>query len=248
MSARERRYSSEIGPEDPMISGLMRMMHAPIYRSRVRALVDAIVPHLNEGERVLDVGCGGGGLGAAIVADPRTPAGVRIEGVERAVRGGEPIPVIGYQGGRIPLEDAEADVVILADVLHHEEDERTLLLECLRVCGRLLVIKDHVVQGPAAQQRISLIDWAANTGYGVPCLFRYKTPEAWRSLQEELELGVVEERLGMRLYPPGFEQLFGGGLQYFAALRVGAGPGSGATGEPGLPSTAAAPQTEPGTA
>lgn len=199
---------------------VMRAMHAPVYAARLKALLRAILPHLKPGDRVIDVGCGNGTLGRAIMDDPACPANVRVEGLERFARGGEPIPVRQYDGVSFPEPDGSADVVIVADVLHHEEDPVRLLSECRRVSRRLLIIKDHLVQGPLAQQRISLIDWAANAPYGVKCLYRYNTPTEWKALRERLHLGLIEERHAMNLYPPIVNTLFGGGLQYFAVLSV----------------------------
>ncbi len=197
---------------------LMSAMHGPIYSHRLRILVDSIVPHLEPGDDVLDVGCGSGSLGAAILADARRPDGVRVRGLERAPRGGEPIEVIAYGGGRIPLEDGAVDVVIVADVLHHEPEPERLAAECARVARRLLIIKDHQIKGPLARQRVGFIDWAANAPYGVPCLYRYNTPAEWRAFCERTGMTAIAERSGMRLYPPVFEQLFGGSLQYFVVL------------------------------
>lgn len=205
---------------------VMSAMHRPIYERRLAALVEAIVPHLKPGDEVLDVGCGNGTLGHAIMNDARCPERVRVRGLERFPRGGEPIEVIGYDGGRFPLDDGSVDVVIVADVLHHEPDPDSLAGECARVAGRSLIIKDHQVRGFLAQQRISFIDWAANAPYGVPCLYRYNTPGQWASLRDRLGLVAVEERTGMRVYPPVFEQCFGGSLHYFAVLARGVGDGA----------------------
>ena len=41
-------------------------------------LVRAIVPHLRSGDRVLDVGCGFGAVGRAILDDPACPEGVEL--------------------------------------------------------------------------------------------------------------------------------------------------------------------------
>lgn len=196
----------------------MGAAHRPVYESRLRELVRRITPRLHAGDRVLDVGCGEGTLGAAILRSPSCPQGVQVEGLERFARGGEPIPVTAYEGGRAPFEDGTFDVVIIADVLHHEEDPDALLRECGRLARRLVILKDHQIAGPLAKARISLIDWAANAPYGVRCLFRYNTPAQWAETHRRLGFGVTGELRSMRLYPPIVNLLFGRRLQYMAFL------------------------------
>jgi SAM-dependent methyltransferase len=223
-----------------MLSGLMTKMHRPIYEARLRELVRRIMPHLRAGDRVLDVGCGNGTLGRALMDEPDAPKGLIVEGLERAPRGGEPITVHAYDGVAMPFEGQSYDAVIVADVLHHERDPMRLLRECARVSRRLVIIKDHQVKGLLAQQRISLMDWAANAPYGVPCLYTYNTPDEWKLIPIELRLGVVEEIPTMNLYPAGWNLIFGKSLQYMAILTKqiasvpgmdGSKPVSGAMGD-----------------
>lgn len=210
---------------------LMSAMHRPIYNARLAELVRTITPHIERGDRILDVGCGNGTLGRALLDHPACPAEVTVEGLERVVRGGEPITVHAYAGGRMPFPDDSYDIVIVADVLHHEPKPDDLLAECARISRRLVIIKDHQVQGVLAQQRIAFMDWAANAPYGVPCLFKYNTRNGWTEMLTRHGLEPVERRDSMRLYPPVVNTIFGGRLQFMGVARV-AGAGGRLPDEP----------------
>lgn len=199
---------------------VLRLLHGPIYAHRLRVLVDELLPHIRAEDQVLDVGCGFGTLGRTILDDPRCPADVTIRGLEPAVREEQLIPVDAYAGDVMPYEDNAFDIVIAADVLHHEKDPKRLVDECKRVSRRLVIIKDHKVDGLLAQSRVSFIDWAANAGYGVPCLYRYHTLAGWREAHQQHDFEIVAERTSMNLYPPLVNLLFGRQLQYLAVLKA----------------------------
>jgi SAM-dependent methyltransferase len=182
-------------------------------------LTDIITRHFQSGDKVLDVGCGSGALGASLLKANVVPD-VTVEGLEKYPRGGEPIRVIGYPGAEFPLLDDSYDIVILADVLHHEADPDALLRESIRVCRRLLIIKDHQLSGRSAYARVSLIDWAANAPYGVPCLYRYNTPGEWDELIRRFRLQPVERFDTMSLYPAVVNLLFGRRVQFLVVCRV----------------------------
>jgi ubiquinone/menaquinone biosynthesis C-methylase UbiE len=198
---------------------LMARLHATVYASRIRGLVGRIGPVLREGDRVLDVGCGVGALGRAIMDSPAAPKHVAVSGLERVRRGNELIAVEEYDGQRIPYPDNSFDVVILADVLHHETDPNRLLAECLRITRRLVIIKDHKPDGLFGHARICLMDWAANDPYSVPCLYRYQTLAEWRRMFAAQRLAVAEEWTRLRLYPFPYWLFFTDRLQYMAVLK-----------------------------
>ena len=203
-----------------MLASLLKKLHQPIYASRLRALVPLITAHLQESDRVLDVGCGSGNLGRAIMESPSCPARVTVTGLELEKRDGDQaIPVISYEGEIFPFSARAFDVVILADVLHHTEEPHRLIGESLRVARRGLLIKDHKIDGPLAFPRLALIDWAANAPYNVACLYRYNAAEQWTEWYERHGLVVEQEIHSLPLYPPVVNLLFGGRLQYFAYVR-----------------------------
>ena len=196
----------------------MSAMHRPVYESRQRVLSASIIAHLSEGDNVLDIGCGFGALGRAIMDHPDCPEGVTVSGVERVKRGNEAIEVEAYDGIKLPYPDDHYDVAIRADVLHHDEQPDRLLAEAARVSRRIVIVKDHKVDGFLAHPRISLMDWAANSPYGVPCLYRYPTLDGWHEQQDRLELKRLDEQRGLSLYPRPYCWLFTPKLQYLVVL------------------------------
>src|SRR5437016_5540602 len=211
-------------PKTSLAGAFMRWLHAPVYKQRVAVLADAILSHARANDLILDVGCGSGILGKVILDSPRCPDGVRVVGLELNKRGGEPIEVQTYDGQTFPFKDDTVELVILADVLHHEAFPGRLLAESIRVTKRIVFIKDHKVEGFFARQRISFLDWAANTGHGVKCLFLYNTKPEWNRFLSRFPVRITSEINCMDLYPPILNWIFGRRLHYCAVLQKSAGP------------------------
>jgi SAM-dependent methyltransferase len=203
----------------PLIVAL-RYLHLPVYKMRLQSLHQEIVPILHAGDLVLDVGCGSGALGGAIMDSPKCPPRVKVTGLEKFRRGDELGVVKFYDGQKIPYPDKSFDVVILADVLHHATNPPNLIYECSRVVRRVLIIKDHKVEGFLAQQRISFMDWASNVQYGIPCLYRYNTLKEWEKLFGQLDLEIEIEIDSMKIYPSIMNFFFGGRIQFMAVLST----------------------------
>lgn len=197
------------------MDSLLKKIHGPIYQHRLKVLVSLIQPYLTENDRVLDIGCGAGLLGNAIVSSELTPSRVQYMGVEKHPRGGEPIEVIGYDGDVLPFEDNSFDVVLIADVLHHDADPQSLLKDAARVSKKYVIVKDHKIDGLFSQYRVSFLDWAANEPHGVKCLYDYLSYSQWREMIDNVDLNVVYEETSINLYPPIFNAIFGRRLQYF---------------------------------
>ncbi len=203
------------------MKALLRTLHAPIYERRLEVLLKVLGECLPRGESLLDIGCGAGTLGAGLSRE----CGLEVRGLETNAREGCAIPVDPYDGETIPYQDDSMDNVLLADVLHHEENPQRLLQEAGRVARKRVIVKDHKTGTFLAWPRISLIDWAANAGYGVRCLYRYPTVTGWHELFRRCALVLQEERMSLDLYPPGVNALFGRKLQYLAVLNPDS-PGS----------------------
>lgn len=128
-----------------------------------------------------------------------------------------------FDGRTLPFADQSVDLALLCDVLHHDfEQATTLLNEALRV-AKTVVIKDHFEYGFVSRQILRMMDFVGNWGYGVSVPKRYYSIESFeRQLQA---LGDIEERYRLCPIPlyearPLFRHLSPGKLQFISVLQA----------------------------
>jgi ubiquinone/menaquinone biosynthesis C-methylase UbiE len=116
------------------------------------AVFDRVLPHLTQGSRVLDVGCGGGHLLLALC--DRRPD-LHLHGVDlsqeqvgrgrrRARQAGARIEWTAASALALPMADATFDAVLSVASLKHWPDQGRGLSECIRVLrpgGLLFVVE-----------------------------------------------------------------------------------------------------------
>lgn len=195
----------------------LRALRTRFVRSRrADLLADALVPLLAGSRRILDVGCGDGCLAGQVQA--RLP-GAFVAGVDVLARPAAPVPLVRYDGRRLPCATGSFDAVMLVDVLHHAEDPAVMLREAARV-SPVVVVKDHLRHGPWSAAMLGFLDWVGNRPYGVGLEYRYLGRAAWRGLFAELSLDVERFQEGLDLYPWPFNLVFRPGYHFVARLRA----------------------------
>jgi SAM-dependent methyltransferase len=188
-----------------------------IARRRARVIADHFASLAPPNASVLDVGCGDGEI-ASLVGRHRPD--LRITGVDVLVREDTQVPVKWFDGRALPVPDNSFDVVSFIDVLHHCDRPMELLSEASRVARHAIIIKDHFLQGFAAERTLRFMDGVGNRRHGVALPYNYWRPEQWASAFLALGLTVEHriDRLG--LYPWLLSALFGRGLHFMAQLSV----------------------------
>ncbi len=126
------------------MSPLARWHDRFVFQRRVRVLGTALADLLDDGARVLDIGCGDGFIDKQI---GKARPDLTISGIDVLLRPDTHIPVELFDGTTIPYGDASVDVVMFVDVLHHTDDPEVLLREARRVARRAIVLKDHTRDG-----------------------------------------------------------------------------------------------------
>lgn len=170
------------------LSPLTRPAVHAVNHGRSERLAERLFPHLEAGQRVLDVGTGLGCL--AHILRERGLMVVALDRENIAVCGARS-PVLG-DGVALPFRDNTFDAALLVTVLHHTLQPDRLLRECRRVATRTIVVED--VYTTDRQRRLTLAaDSLINMEFaGHPHMDQ--DAAGWRSLFADLGFRVHGEQ------------------------------------------------------
>ena len=209
-SASVDRHKTEMSLIETIHSGY-------VFKRRVRVLMSHLIEIMPPEAKVLDVGCGDG-LIAKLVTELRPD--LRLQGIDVLVRPETYIPVVKFDGFKIPYSDKSFDCVMFVDVLHHTDDPLILLREAARVARIAVILKDHCRDGLLAQQTLRFMDWVANARHAVALPYNYWPRRQWQEAFQELGLTIAELRDSLGLYPFPASLFFERSLHFIAVLDV----------------------------
>jgi SAM-dependent methyltransferase len=185
-----------------------------VFGRRIRTLARVIAERLPANARVLDVGCGSGDLAALLM---QLRPDVTIQGIDVLVRPDTAIVVHEYDGQKIPFGDNAFDAAIVVDVLHHTDDPAGVMAEIARVAP-VMIIKDHLRDGIAANLTLSFMDWVGNAAHGVRLPYNYLSRREWTGIWGKLGLHTRQFTTRLALYPRPFTWLFDRQLHFVTIL------------------------------
>jgi len=108
------------------------------WKPRTGKILKRIAPHIPTAVSVLDIGAGNG-LIAEGLARRKGAEMTLIDVIDWNL--GD-LPLVLYDGGRVPFEDKQFEMALLIDVIHHCEDESSIVREALRVARKVLVVEE----------------------------------------------------------------------------------------------------------
>lgn len=203
---------------DTIARRLVKPLHATLILDRhLRVLSDhmcrLLPPH--GCAKGLDVGCGSGRLAGRMME--KLP-GVEISGADVVVRRDTVIPVIPYDGRKLPCADRSFDFTMVVDVLHHADSPAEVLRECRRVSRYFVLVKDHVCESRWDGMRLRMMDWGGNRAEGINMPYRYLSRREWGRLFEEVGLSPDYSLGSIGLFPPPLSLIFDGSLHFVTRL------------------------------
>jgi ubiquinone/menaquinone biosynthesis C-methylase UbiE len=198
-----------------LISSLINGAHERfVFDRRTQVLADLIAKLLPSGS-VLDVGCGDG-LIDVLIREARPD--LEISGVDVLIRPSTRITVQSFNGRQLPFGDRSFDTVMFVDVLHHTDDAIILLNEARRVAQKMVILKDHTMDGLLAYETLRFMDWIGNSHHGVALPYNYWPERRWNKAFAEVGLRLTHWEGRIPLYPFPASLIFGRGLHFIAAL------------------------------
>lgn len=190
------------------------------YRERYRAIrpgwtssgdqLEAIVrSHAGSSSRVLDLGCGRGGVVELIWREVRFAAGIDPDAPSLASHRAAGLPVVRGVGEGLPFVDASFDLIVSLWVLEHLRDPVATLREVRRVLapgGHFIFVTPNLRNPvmlanrigkalPALQRRLVPRVYGRDEADTFPVQYRANTVESIRSLARESGLDVYDLRV-----------------------------------------------------
>lgn len=163
-------------------------------------IIKDIGEFIARGERVLDIGAGGGWIGKRL-SDSR---GAEITLLDVSDMNRTDLPLKVYDGTHIPFPSASFDICLLLFVLHHCEDPLQVLSEATRVSKKRLIIFEDTFRNPFERFLAGLNDWIANSPFfltnpskmNMP--FHYRRVTEWEDIFRKFSLKVKVKKESWR--------------------------------------------------
>lgn len=155
-------------------------------------MVKKIGEFIAKGERVLDIGAGGGWIGKRL----SDSLGAKVTLLDVADMNRTNLPLKVYDGKHMPFPDASFDNCLLLFILHHCEDPLQVLTEAVRVSRKRLIIFEDTFHNPFEKFFCGLHDWVANSPFFLAnpfCMnmpFHYRSVLEWEDAFKKLSLTV----------------------------------------------------------
>ncbi len=181
----------------------------PGWRSSGDQLEAMVRSHTTAQSRVLDLGCGRGGVVELIWRDVKLAAGIDPDSPSLAEHRAAGLPVVRGVGERLPFVDETFDLVVCLWVLEHLRDPAVTLHEVRRVLrpgGHFvfltpntrnpLMLANRIGKAiPALQRRIVPRFYGREEADTFPVQYRANTVEAIRGHAEASGLNVYDMRV-----------------------------------------------------
>ena len=173
-----------------MESWFRRQVIRPIYEHRARWTYRRLRKWIRPEDRVLDIGAGDCRVDELL----QRKTGCQVTPVDVEDFNTTALPLVMFDGTRLPFDDQSFDVALIVFVLHHAEDPRAVLAEARRVTRRHVIVFEDVNQTGWDRWTFRgfhrLLEWSER----ISLPHHELSPEQWSALAAEV--GFAEDWRG----------------------------------------------------
>lgn len=185
-------------------TGLQKVIR-PLISIGDKQVADAVCSllrgYLNQGDRVLDVGCGSGVVGKAIIKT----FDVDLVGIDIEDNRVEKIPFERSDGKNLPFTDKSFEDVLISYVFHHTRSSDEILREAIRVAKRNIYVLEDTPITILNRFLCHLHGISFKMIFGLKDLYQFRSRKEWIDYFSENHLRakkIVDIRYHNPLYNP----------------------------------------------
>jgi SAM-dependent methyltransferase len=146
------------------------------YRQHVLASILKLLAPIPVASRALDFGAGDGWFSNEIV---RAGLSRLIAPVDVFLRKKLVVPLVLFDGERLPFKDSTFELSYAVDVLHHCPVPAQAIAEMLRCTAKYCLIKDHTYSNSFEKAELAILDELGNRRFGIPSPHQYQYCWTW---------------------------------------------------------------------
>lgn len=105
---------------------------------RAKIVASLLNPYIKSQEKILDIGCGNLLISKELVKTKK----IEVRGVDVLDMNLTDLPHQVFDGKKIPFPDKHFNSSLLIGVLHHVQDQKSLLNEAKRVSSKIVIFED----------------------------------------------------------------------------------------------------------
>lgn len=155
-----------------------------IYKKRARYFAGKVSPYIGRDEKVADIGGGSGYIGELLSEK------AKITLIDVADYNQTSLPLVIYDGKKIPFAKNSFDAALLITVLHHTSNPEKMLEEVKRVSKKIIVIEEDY-STIAGRIFIDLWEWFWNKTSGISTFYNFHSSAEWKEIFNNLNLNLV---------------------------------------------------------
>jgi len=167
-----------------------------IIRKRTNWIVNNLIGFLKEGERIIDIGAGGGWVAKEIQRKRK----VQILLLDVIDFNQTDLEIVLYDGKKMPFSDETFDTALLIFVLHHCKNPLEVLKEAKRVTKDKIIIMEDIYSNIFEKFLIYVSEILGFLGSffirppGESLPFSFKSFSEWERIIKNLGLKIIEKK------------------------------------------------------